>query len=394
MRPGSANRPGARTVSVRSPGGDFGIFPRSPAQTTSGPSTTIAAFSSTRSPSKNPSTSNTVRIATQYRPAMPGALIERLRARGFVLPDYEGGGLLNVARTPQEHGNIAYFIWLEEFAQVTQMLRWGPGVNRRGSYFDDQRIDPRDYVKVGSVHGRIRRRGGASWVIEPEIFRAEAMTRMHAQEAEYAGYALPSSMSVRLRDLLERRPWGDTPAYVYAYWAGIDSVAHLSGPRSPEHATEAAPFDRALERALSGRESGDTLVMLTADHGHAATDPDRLIDLICDRELRDLLRNPIAGEPRLAFLHTDQPGRVKQHLERRYPNTFFLFDRDEAIDAGLFGRGDPEVARRRIGEVCAMLGDDRAASIVKVDGQIFRHRGSHGGMSPEEMNIPVLVWRA
>ena len=85
---------------------------------------------------------------------------------------------------------------------------------------------------------------------------------------------------------------------------------------------------------------------------------------------------------------------MKQHLERRYPKTFFLFDRDEAIDAGLFGRGDPEVARRRIGEVCAMLGEDRAASIVKVDGQIFRHRGSHGGMSPEEMNIPVLVWRA
>ena len=195
---------------------------------------------------------------------MPGALIERLRVRGFVPPDYDGGGLLNVAatvldllgarddtdppplraldpvlregvrqvvvvladglgtgqlralcaagdtpfiasllaraqardqaqlieattifpsttaaaittlntaRTPQEHGNIAYFIWLEEFAQVTQMLRWGPGVNRRGSYFDDQRIDPRDYAKVGSVHGRIRRRGGASWVIEPEIFR-------------------------------------------------------------------------------------------------------------------------------------------------------------------------------------------------------------------------------
>src|SRR5207244_11839067 len=69
---------------------------------------------------------------------------------------------LNTARTPQEHGNIAYFIWLEEFAQVTQMLRWGPGVNRRGSYFDDQRINPLDYAKVGSVHGRIRRRGGAS----------------------------------------------------------------------------------------------------------------------------------------------------------------------------------------------------------------------------------------
>src|SRR5438552_12530522 len=99
MRPGSANWPGPRMVSLRSFGGDFGIFPRSPAQVIWGPSTTIAAFSSTRSPSKRPSTSDAVRIATQYRPAMPGALIERLRACGFVPPDYDGGSLLNVAVT-------------------------------------------------------------------------------------------------------------------------------------------------------------------------------------------------------------------------------------------------------------------------------------------------------
>lgn len=418
---------------------------------------------------------------------MPNALIERLRARGFVPPDYEGGGLLNVAatvldvlgvrdetdppplhalepslregvrqvvvvladglglaqlralsaagdmpfvtsilerarrheaaqfieattifpsttaaaittlntaRTPQEHGNMAYFIWLEEFAAVTQMLRWGPAVTRRGSYFDDQRIDPREYVKVPSVHARLRQRGGKSWVIEPEIFRNEAMTRMHAAEAGFAAYYLPSSMSVRLRDLLEQRPWRDAPAYVYAYWAGIDSVAHVSGPQSADHATEAALFDRALERALASRPPGDTLVMLTADHGHAFTDPDKLIDLVGDEQLRSLLRNPIAGEPRLAFLHTDQPDRVKQHLERRYPETFFFLDREEAIAAGLFGRGDPDIARHRVGDVLAMLGGDRAASIVRVDGQTFRHRGSHGGMSAEEMRIPVLAWRA
>jgi len=418
---------------------------------------------------------------------MPNALIDRLRARGFVPPDYDGGGLVNVAatvldvlgvrddtdppplralepslregvrqvvlvladglglgqlralratgdmpfvtsileraerheraqlieattifpsttaaaittlntaRTPQEHGNLAYFVWLEEFRQVTQMLRWGPGVNRRGSYFDDQRIDPREYVKVPSVHARLRQRGGRSWVIEPELFRNEAMTRMHAAEAGFAGYYLPSSMSVRLRDLLEQRPWGDAPGYVYAYWAGIDAVAHVSGPQSADHATEAALFDKALERAVGSRPPGDTLIILTADHGHAFTDPDKLIDLVGDAQLRSLLRNPIAGEPRLAFLHTDQAERVKQQLERRYPETFFFLDREEAIAAGLFGRGEPDIAKQRIGEVMAMLGGDRAASIVKVDGQTFRHRGSHGGMSPEEMQIPILAWRA
>ena len=30
---------------------------------------------------------------------------------------------------------------------------------------------------------------------------------------------------------------------------------------------------------------------------------------------------------------------------------------------------------------------------MKVDGQDFRHRGQHGGMTPDEMRIPVLAWR-
>jgi len=415
---------------------------------------------------------------------MPHPLVERLRARGFVMPDYEGRGLLNVpatvldllgardagdappladldpalhegvrqvvvvladglgwwqlemlcdrgetpflaalrerarvrdraqlleattvfpsttaaaittlntGRTPLEHGNIAYFIWLEEFAQVTAMLRWGPAITRRGSYFDDPAVDPLRFVKVPSIHARLRERGIPSYVIEPELFRSEAMTRMHAAEANFLGYVVPSTMGVRLHTALTDAP---RPSYVYAYWSGIDTVSHLYGPRSQEAAIEAAIFDLALRHGLAGRAAGDTLVLLTADHGHATTDPDKLLDVVGDQELSALLRNPPAGEPRLVFLHTDHAARVRGHLDQRWPGSFTLLDRDELIEAGLFGRGDPTTARRRIGEVVAMLDGDLAASIVKVDGQTLRHRGSHGGMSSDEMRIPILAWRA
>jgi hypothetical protein len=418
---------------------------------------------------------------------MPGAIREELRARGFQLPDYDGGGLVNVsatvlelcgargaadppplqgvdpallrgvrtvlvvlcdglgtdqlgrlaksgdvpflarileraarhdhaqlieattifpsttaaavttmqtARTPQEHGNIAYFLWLEEFATVAQMLRWGPAAQRRGSFFDDRSIDPRAFVKVPSIHRAIRDKGGRSYIVEPEIFRNEAMTRMHAAEATYVGYLLPSTMGVRVRQLLDGRAEDDSAVYIYAYWAGVDTVAHWYGPRGPEHAAEAALLDRDLERALGDRAAGDTLVILTADHGHASVDPDRLIDLEADTELRALLRNPIAGEPRLVFLHTDRAADVKAYLEHTYPGAFVLIDRDDAIEAGLFGRGDGALARARIGEVLAMIADDRAATVVRVDGQVVLHRGAHGGMTPDEMRIPVLLWRA
>ena len=157
---------------------------------------------------------------------------------------------------------------------------------------------------------------------------------------------------------------------------------------------EAALFDLDLRRALGHRPAGDTLVLLTADHGHAATDPDKMLDMVGDEELRSLLRNPPAGEPRLVFLHTDRPAAVREYIDRRWPGLVTLLDRDELIDAGLFGRGDPEMARRRIGEVVALLDRDLSASIVKVEGQTIRHRGSHGGMSAEEMRIPILAWRA
>jgi hypothetical protein len=301
---------------------------------------------------------------------------------------------LQTARTPQEHGNIAYFLWLEEFATVAQMLRWGPAAQRRGSFFDDRTIDPRTFAKVPSIHKAIREHGGRSYIVEPEIFRNEAMTRMHAAEATYVGYLLPSTMGVRVRQLLDGRAEDDSPLYIYAYWAGVDTVAHWYGPRGPEHAAEAALLDRDLERSFGDRAAGDTLVILTADHGHASVDPGRLVDLEADTELRALLRNPIAGEPRVVFLHTDRAAEVKAYLEQTYPGAFFLIDREEALAAGLFGRGDPALVRRRVGEVLAMLSDDRGATVVRVDGQAVLHRGSHGGMTPDEMRIPVLLWRA
>ncbi len=293
-----------------------------------------------------------------------------------------------------EHGNIAYLVWLEESEQVTAMLRWGPAITRRGSYFDDAKLDPRAYVKVRSIHDRFRGRGISTYLVEPEIFRNEPMKRMHARDATYVGYHLPTTMGVRVRALVDHPPVPGAPAYIYAYWAGIDTTSHLHGPMSPEAATEAASFDLNLRIGLGHREPGDTLVMLTADHGHAFTDPEKIIDLLGDAELRAMLRNPIAGEPRLAFLHTDRKDDVRKHIERTWPGVFTLLDRDALLAEGFFGRGDQTLAKRRIGEVCAMLTSDRAAQIMRVDGQDFRHRGSHGGMTADEMYVPVLAWRA
>src|SRR5438445_6114034 len=99
MSPGSAKPLGACTVRDFSPFGVLCARDRLPTQAISPSSMTTAASDVALVPSKRPSISRIVRIARQYRPQMPHPLLERLRARGFVLPDYEGGGLLNVPAT-------------------------------------------------------------------------------------------------------------------------------------------------------------------------------------------------------------------------------------------------------------------------------------------------------
>src|SRR5206468_7352170 len=142
-------------------------------------------------------------------------------------------------------------------------------------------------------------------------------------------YILPSTMGVRLRQLLDQRPWGSDLAYVYAYWAGVDTAGHLYGPRSAEHAMEAAVLDRVLERALGTRMGGETLVLLTADHGHAEIDPAQLLDLEADVDLRGLLRHPLSGEPRLVFFHTEHPQAVRMYLAGRWPGAVTFFDPED-----------------------------------------------------------------
>lgn len=323
-----------------------------------------------------------------------GAGVQLMRATS-VFPSTTAAAIttLHTARTPQEHGNIAYFTWLDEFGAVTQMLRWGPAVHRRGSFFDDPAVDPRAFAKVRSIHARASAAGARTYLVEPELYRNEAMTRMHAAEAELRGYRLPSTLGVRLAEILDERPWGEAPSYVYAYWGGVDPAAHEHGPGSSEESAEAAALDLALSRAFARPRDGRTLVLLTADHGHALVDPARLVDLESDAQLRLLLSHPLAGEPRCVFLHTDRPDAVQRHLESRYPGTFALFGRDELIAAGMFGRGDAALVRRRVGEVCAFPRGGRGALTVRVDGGTVFHRGSHGGLSAAEMLIPILAWR-
>jgi len=194
----------------------------------------------------------------------------------------------------------------------------------------------------------------------------------------------------------------DDPAYVYGYAHDIDHVSHSDG-------TESEAFQRTLGavcRQLSGfveslddATASETLLIVTADHGHVDTDPERNVDL-SEREavVSNLRRHAdgtpvrLAGSPRNTHLHLrDGAERVRERLSDLDARTF---TREAVLDRELFGDREPsERFERRCGDL-VLTHRDLGTWYGDAEPDELDLIGMHGGLHPDEMLVPFAAVRA
>jgi hypothetical protein len=236
-----------------------------------------------------------------------------------------------------------------------------------------------------------------SFIVNPIEYRGTALSRMLFDGASEVGYRAPSGMGVNLERLLDDAAEGQRRV-IYAYYAGLDSTCHMFGPHSAEHAAELAAFDALLGRFLHrAPRTGRTLCLLTADHGHVFTPPDRTTFIDHYPTLLGALVAPPNGERRLLYLHA-QPGRLaeaRELAERAWGSMAEVRASEDAFQEGLFGPGAPtDAARRRAGDLLVIArGDAQFTYGPTPDRRVKRFAGNHGGLAEDEMVVPLLAWR-
>ena len=305
---------------------------------------------------------------------------------------------LNTGLPPAEHGLIGWTMFLEEFGERAESARWGPAAGS-GSYLDERLggHDPRAFLGVETLHSRLAGAGVRPTVVGPAGLRRSGFSRMVFDGAEYRGTFANSSLFVAVEEILAR-PRRDRRRFVYVYWDALDLVAHLHGPRTPEHREELAALDFLLGRWLARQQRRrDVLFLLTADHGHVDSPEADAVRLDQDDALLGLLRAPPSGERRLVYLHA-RPGQaavLRVYCAERLGELVELVEPEAAFAAGWFGPGPvAPAARRRAGDL--MLLARPGVQLVypaseRPAGRIFG--GNHGGMAPDEMLVPLLALR-
>ena len=216
-----------------------------------------------------------------------------------------------------------------------------------------------------------------------------------------------SGALVDLANTLARDP---APAFHFLYEPIIDTMLHVYGPGAPQVQAEIATLLYALEHTLhtalattSASSAHKTLLLLTADHGQI---DNKLAETFYldqhDPGLVDLLRKDKRGEPivpggssRDMFLYV-QPDRVAEAYTRL---TSLLGDKAEVrltsdlIAEGYFGTTTPSPEfMSRVSELVIL---PRPGQLVYWNGNRHRfaqkYRGMHGGLTPQEMEIPFLA---
>lgn len=285
-----------------------------------------------------------------------------------VAPTTTATALTSIATglTPGEHGVVGYRMVVR--GEVLNILRWCvDGSDRRRSIVpeDTQPFTPFLGMPVPVV---------SQAELEPSAFSAA-----HLRGSRPFGYRAPSSIAVEVRRQLDA---GER--FVYAYYGGVDKIAHERG-FGPYYEAELRAADRLIGDIVAALPPGATLCV-TADHGQVDVGDNIVVP---DAELLQLVTLQ-SGEGRFRWWHTAAPAELATAAAERYGEIAWVRTREQLLDERWFG---PVVAP----PIAARLGDVALIPFAPVsfhdpdDTGPFRLVCRHGSMTSAEVLVPFVA---
>lgn len=289
---------------------------------------------------------------------------------------------------PQQHGLTGWYTYFREMGSVLAVLPF----KVRGSGIALGKAG----LNVEALFGHVpvfNYLNVQSYSVSPDWIAGSDFNRAHLGCAELVPYRDVTGCFTAIAQLTrlhhERK-------YIYAYWPCFDSLAHEHGVGSHVVKQHFDELDTCFSRLLGELAGTDTLVIITADHGFVDVLPENVIQMELHPELKDCLGVPLCGEQRLAYAYVRAEKRqtFEQYVHTYLDSAVMLYNSEELRQRNLYGLGPPHP------ELAARTGDYtlvmRHGYVIKdqIPGEgPFTMLGYHGGLSVEEMRVPLIVAR-
>ena len=278
---------------------------------------------------------------------------------------------------PGEHGLVGYSVLdRSRGVMVNQLSGW-----------ESAGVDPASWQVAPTVFEKAAAQGRQAFAVGVAAYAGSGFSRATLRGAEFVSAASPGDRVAAAYDLAERHPG----SLVYCYLPEVDKAGHRHGIASRQWVSALEDVDAALAR----RVPPSVGVLVTSDHGMVDVPAHKQFVLEAEH-LAGV--GHIGGEPRMLHVYLDPDADADGVLARWRGDLAGAADvgtRAEAIASGLFGAHVTDAAASRIGDLLVVSRGNGAVYDGTAPDQRSRGMvGQHGGITPEERQVPVLRFGA
>ena len=289
--------------------------------------------------------------------------------------------------TPAEHGMVGWEIYSKEIGMVITPYRDAPALSKE---FKLSKVGIGTIRPDAKLLVKAAKKGRILILYDENI---GMVTANQIQNCDYDFYAMYHDMLIKLRDAIKRGKYD----LIYAYYPMLDHLEHKYGPSSEVVRNCLSSIFYEINRLLlPALQKNDYNLVITADHGQTAAK--KFIKINGKSEIMKYLVGPPWGDARVIFMDAmhGKGEALRKSFEKNYGDKMLLFESDQLIRTGIFGKKKAnEAIRYRFGSHIAIAKGNNVID-YEYPYEVPRHRvskpGVHSGLSRDEMEVPLIVY--
>ncbi|MDH5727782.1 MAG: alkaline phosphatase family protein [Gammaproteobacteria bacterium] len=288
------------------------------------------------------------------------------------------------AVAPQQHAMTGWFMYLQEVGAVSAILPFKPRVGMQS--YSDVGIAMDQVVDFKTIYEQINRK---SYVINQNYLVDSSYSKVSSRGAERVGY---QSLSHCFDQIISLASDANQAKYIYAYWAGFDNIAHTYGINSEQAQTQFNSIDGYFAELITKLKNTDSEVLVCADHGLIDTSAEKVININDYAEIQNSLALPLCGEPRAAYCYVKPEYALSfpDIVQACLPYQCDVLSVDEILRQNFYGLGElHKKLKNRIGDYVIIMRDNYVIKDTLLGEKPFSQIGVHGGVSADEMYVPL-----
>ncbi len=286
---------------------------------------------------------------------------------------------------PQQHALTGWFMYLKEIGAISAIL---PFTTRVGNLSLEKKVDYKDIYNQESFFKGLK---ANNFSLNHKNYSDSTYSLLASKGSKRLSFSSLSDFFKQIENTMKR---GKGKKFMLAYWANFDSICHYNGIESKEALKHFTELDKKIANLAKSLKNSNTTIIVSADHGLINTEENKTIKLENHPKLAETLSMPLSGEPRVVYCYvkSHKAKQFENYIKVNLSNACELHKSEDLIRKNYFGLYEPnEKLKDRVGDYTLIMKDNYIMKDIVLGEQQNIFIGNHGGVSREEMIIPLIV---